>query len=527
MSEPYAVPVPRGYRVGAWEVREPLATGAFGSVYAARRTGGTDGTAGGGGGLPDTVALKFLPTGTGTPRQLSHLRDLVEREVELLRRLRRPRLIRMYETLTVDDSAHPRLDGATVLVLERAEGSLSALLAATPRPQTGPALLAQVCEGLQQLHRAGWVHGDLKPANVLLMADGSVRLADFNMAAELEGTHAYTPAFSTPDYTPPELLWSEIGERGRRIRPSADVWAFGVLAHLVLTGSFPLPGGTPAARRDAAVAYARGTHELRLSPELPPVWREIVRACLTRTHADRIGTDALLRRVAGAAGGAIGTARFPLRPRTRPRRGALAATAAVLLALAVLGYGVARWTDDGSGPVAGPRPGATASVAAASYGAAELRTDRDVPPAYRLLIVETAHDCGHKEVSPALIAAILKVESDFDPDLADPAKDEYGIARWTPSVLRWWMNEDGTPGETVPQPPFPPAESIPAMGRYLCWITPRLDAGLPGDRGVLVAAAYRTSYRKVNDAGGVPPKYRDYADRVAHHLKEYTPRGGT
>ncbi|CAL9547268.1 serine/threonine protein kinase [Streptomyces sp. enrichment culture] len=520
MTEPYAVPVPRGYRVGGWEVREPIATGAFASVYAARRVDA-------GPGPPETAALKFLPTGTGTPRQLSHLRDLVEREVGLLRRLRRPRLIRMYETLTVDDPGRPRLDGATVLVLERAEGSLSALLAATPRPPAGPALLAQVCEGLHQLHRAGWVHGDLKPANVLLMKDGSVRLADFNMAAELEGTHAYTPAFSTPDYTPPELLWSEIGERGRRIRPSADVWAFGVLAHLVLTGSFPLPGGTPTARRDAAVAYSRGAHELRLSPELPSPWRETVRACLTRTHADRIGTDDLLRRVTDATGDAGGPAGWPLRARARPRRRVLAGAAAGLLAVAALGYGLSRWAGDGREPGAGARPGGTASaVAAASYGAAELRTDRDVPPAYRLLIVETAHDCGHEEVSPALIAAMLKVESDFDPDLADPAQDEYGIARWTPSVLRWWMNEDGTPGETVPEPPFPPAESIPAMGRYLCWITPRLDAGLPGDRRVLVAVAYRTSYRKVNDAGGVPPKYRDYADRVAHHLKEYTPRGG-
>ncbi len=39
MTETYAVPVPKGYRVGAWEVREPIATGAFGSVYAGRRTG--------------------------------------------------------------------------------------------------------------------------------------------------------------------------------------------------------------------------------------------------------------------------------------------------------------------------------------------------------------------------------------------------------------------------------------------------------------------------------------------------------
>ncbi|CAL9476066.1 hypothetical protein SUDANB145_02929 [Streptomyces sp. enrichment culture] len=531
MTEPYAVPVPRGYRVGGWEVREPIATGAFGSVYAARRAGAGEG----GPQAPDSVALKFLPTGTGTPRQLAHLRELIDREVRLLGRLRQPRLVRMYETLTVDDPGAPRLDGATVLVLERAEGSLSGLLAATPRPPSGPVLLAQVCEGLAQLHRAGWVHGDLKPGNVLLMADGSVRLADFNMAAELEGTHAYTPAFSTPDYTPPELLWSEIGERGRQTRPSADVWAFGVLAHLVLTGSFPLPGGTPTARRDAAVAYARGTDELRLSPALPDAWREIVRACLTRTHADRVGTEALLRRVADATATAPAGRRFrrPARPFARRdlpgrrRRRVLAAATAATAAVAALAYGVVALTAAGPDRQGGNGTGTAGApaVAAASYGAAELRTDRGVPSAYRLLIVETAHDCADEDVTPALIAAMLKVESDFDPDLADYELNEYGIARWTPKVLRWWMNDDGTPAETVPEPPFPPAESIPAMGRYLCWIAPRLADDLPGDRRVLIAAAYRTSYDTVNDAAGVPPKYRDYADRVAHYLKEYTPPG--
>ncbi|MEU0586463.1 protein kinase [Streptomyces sp. NPDC006132] len=540
MTEPYAVPVPKGYRVGVWEVREPIATGAFGSVYAARRVGDAAGRGEGLSGegrsrpragepeLPRTAALKFLPTGTATPRRLTHLRELIEREVELYRRLRHPRLVRMYETLTVDDPDRPELDGATVLVLERAQGSLSALLTATPRPAAGPALLTQICEGLAQLHGAGWVHGDLKPANVLLMADGSVRLADFNMAAELEGTHAYTPAFSTPDYTPPELLWTEIGERGRRIRPSADVWAFGVLAHLVLTDSFPLPGATPTARRDAAAAYARGTDELRLSPGLPDDWRRIVSACLTRTHEDRITVEALLRRVEAATG----TGHLPFRlprlrpPRHRVRRRSLAAAAATAVAVAVaaLVYGISVRADDPPGG-GSSGSGATANVSAAAYGAAELRTDRGVPPAYRLLIVETAHDCDQKDVTPVLIAAMLKVESDFDPDLADPANDEYGIARWTPRVLRWWMNEDGTPGETVPQPPFPPAESIPAMGRYLCWIAPRLHEELPGDRRVLIAAAYRRSYRTVNAAGGVPADVRAYADRVAHYLQEYAPPG--
>lgn len=343
----YAVPVPKGYRVGPWEVREPLASGAFATVYAARHTGDGDPD------VPGRAALKFLPTGTRTPRQLHHLRELAEREVQLLGKLRAPRLIRMYDTLTVDDPRYPELDGATVLVLERAEGSLDVVLEHSPKPATGPALLAQICEGLHQLHHAGWVHGDLKPANVLLMKDGSARLADFNMAAELEGTHAYAPAFATRDYTPPELLYPEIDERGTRIRPSADVWAFGVLAHVVLTGSFPLPGGTTEARCDAATRYARGTEELRLSPELPDVWREIVADCLAPTHELRASrtadTATLLRRVESAAG-ASRSARLP---RLRPRRWRRPALAGVLVA-AVLGVTTAAYSlrDDASAAAA-------------------------------------------------------------------------------------------------------------------------------------------------------------------------------
>ncbi|MGW4009147.1 protein kinase domain-containing protein [Streptomyces sp. NPDC004763] len=346
-GRPYAVPVPKGYRVGAWEVREPVASGAFATVYAGVRaaSAGPGGT-GEADGPPRRAALKFLPTGTRTPRQLHHLRDLAEREVQLLRRLRAPRLIRMYDTLTVDDPDRPELDGATVLVLELAEGSLDAVLARTPVPESGPALLAQVCEGLHQLHRAGWVHGDLKPANVLLMQGGSVRLADFNMAAELEGTHAYTPAFSTPDYTPPELLWPEVDERGTRIRPSADVWAFGVLAHLVLTGSFPLPGGTPESRSDAAMRYARGREELRLSPALSEAWREILRGCLAPTHGERASDTAVLLRRVEEATGASRSARLPrLRPR-RWRRPVLSAAVAAVIAGAVgLAY-TAPWEPE-------------------------------------------------------------------------------------------------------------------------------------------------------------------------------------
>lgn len=351
----HVVPVPRGYRVGRWEVREPLASGAFATVYEARDTGAGAGQGTGPeaeGAVPERVALKFLPTGTRTPRQLRHLRDLAEREIGLLSRVRSPRLIRMYEALTVDDPARPDLDGATVLVLEQAEDCLSAVLGRDPAPASGPALLAQVCEGLHQLHGAGWVHGDLKPGNVLLMADGTVRLADFSTAAELEGTHAYAPAFSTPDYTPPELLWPEAGPRGTLIRPTADIWAFGVLAHVVLTGSYPLPGATRAARCEAAVRYARGAEELRLSPALPEPWRAVVADCLARTHEERAahGTAALLGRVREAAGVAVAPRRrVPFR-RRHPLLASVCAT--LLVAAATTGTaGYAHVTREDGTPV--------------------------------------------------------------------------------------------------------------------------------------------------------------------------------
>ncbi|MGW0732767.1 serine/threonine protein kinase [Streptomyces sp. NPDC002851] len=526
---PFAVQVPYGYRVGAWEVREPIASGAFGSVYAARRAAPDPA----GDAPPAEAALKFLPTGSRTPRQLRHLQELADRELRLLRKLRRPRLIRMYEALTVDDPGNPTLDGATVLVLERAEGSLDTLLRRSgpgPLPSAGP-LLAQICEGLTQLHHAGWVHGDLKPGNVLLLREArpghQVRLADFNLAAELEGTHAYSLAFATPDYTPPELLWAEIGERGQQIRTTADIWAFGVVAHLALTGTLPFPGTTPTARKDALLRYARGAEELRLSPELPEPWREIVTDCLAPTHAQRAphSADSLLRRVEAVTG----TDPAPRLPRLRPwirrprrRRTAVAAALMVAVVLGGSGYGVAALTG-GDGDPAPPAP--RKPVDPASYGASELSTSAGIPVKYRKLIVDAAHGCREKTVTPALVAAILKVSSDFDPKLSDPASDEFGIARWTPRVLRYWLPDEQRPRNGAPKPPFPPKMSIPAVGRYLCWIAPRLWHDLPGDQRVLAGVAYHSSFEKVNEAGGVPERHQAYADQIERAVKAYTPGG--
>ncbi|MGH8887343.1 MAG: protein kinase, partial [Egibacteraceae bacterium] len=123
-TDGWAVSVPVGYQVGGWQVSRPIATGSWGSVYEARRVIGAAPEDG----APDRVALKFLPTGTLTPRQLGHLADTARREVALHERLTHSRLIHLFETLTVDDPGSPHLDGAVVLVMELATDALGNVL---------------------------------------------------------------------------------------------------------------------------------------------------------------------------------------------------------------------------------------------------------------------------------------------------------------------------------------------------------------------------------------------------------------
>jgi serine/threonine-protein kinase len=297
------VDVPRGFRAGAWRVGEYIASGSWGSVYAARREDGTE------------AALKFIAGGLLSPSQYAQLE-----EARFNEQADHPLLVRTFETFVVDDESAPAVHGAVVVAMERGERNLQdALGDVDPVP-----VITAICEALVHLHARGWVHGDLKPCNVLLMPDGSVRLADFGLARELEGTHAYAPRVGSPDFLPPEW-WSErISERGIAVRSTVDIWALGVTIHQLLTGGlYPFPGAGPRARSAAAQAYADGRAPLRLADELPPEWRPIVADCLAPDHASRKPHTAasILARIPGRA-----------RPRRRRRPAAAAAAAAVVVA---------------------------------------------------------------------------------------------------------------------------------------------------------------------------------------------------
>ncbi|GIJ56527.1 protein kinase domain-containing protein [Virgisporangium aurantiacum] len=503
----WAVRVPPGYRVGGWTVTAGIATGSWGSVYDARWTGPEPPPG------PDRVALKVLPTGTVTPRQVNHLRDMASREVRAHRLGPHPRLIRCFEVRTIDDPDHPDLDGATVLVLERADRSLADLLRSGPAPAPDAGrLVEEICAGLAHMHAHGWVHGDLKPGNVLLMADGSVRLADFGLTAELEGTHGYLPPIASPDYVPPERWTERLGEHGLAIRPTADVWALGVTAYMLFTGRHPFPGAGSRARALAAAGHAG---ELGFPDAVPPGWRTLIRDCLAPTHAarSRHDTGSLLVRIRELRRGT------PVR-RPRGRVGLLAGSVVAVVAAVTVAVPLIRDARRAGDAAARPLSTATpAATATAEYRPDLLRTGVGIPAQYRELIVTAGTTCDAPGLSPALVAAMLKVESDFDPDLSDPARDEYGIARWTPRVLAHYLPR---PQPDPPAPPFPPALSIPAVGRFLCYLSPRI-AGVPGDPALLLAAAYRTSSSTVVAAGGVPSTLRAHVDRVGEYHERYRP----
>jgi hypothetical protein len=505
MERPHTPPpldIPAGYRIADWTVQGLIGSGSWGSVHAAERI--ADGA---------PAAVKLLRTDLLTPGQRASLEELTRQEVRFSEEADHPNLVRTHAVVTLRDPDRPDLDGVTALVMDRAERSLQDLIAAgppgTPLPDAGR-LLAGVAAGLAHMHAHGWVHADLKPANILLGGGDAVWLADFGLTVELEGTHAYIPPIGSLDHVPPEW-WSErTGVRGTTVRQTADIWAFGVVAHQVLTGGLhPFPGGTARARALAAQAYANGSAPLRLDDSLEVEWRKLIGECLAPDHASRAALDAaeLSRRVRALHAG---------QPRRRPvRRPAVLLAGCAVLAGAVTALALVLPPSGRDGAAGEPKAPASSAVVAGAVPA-----DSDVPVALRQTITDAAKRCTEEEVTPALLAAMLKAESGFDAKASRPATDEHGIAMWTPAVFRAWaVDGDGDGLKDHMSPP----DAIATMAVFTCWLDQRFkQSGLRENLPALIAAGYRTSDKAVIETGGVPQQVQPHVDEVLANLRAYT-----
>jgi eukaryotic-like serine/threonine-protein kinase len=128
--------------------------------------------------------------------------------------------------------------------------------------------LLAIADALAVLHEAGWVHGDVKSANVLLDADGLPHLADLGSARRIGATQ---PAGASPYSTSPERL------DGAPAAPADDAYAFGVLLYELVSGHPPFyPDITPERVRNEIPPTLSGR------PEPPAALRELVAQCLAK-----------------------------------------------------------------------------------------------------------------------------------------------------------------------------------------------------------------------------------------------------
>ncbi len=160
-----------------------------------------------------------------------------------------------------------------------------ALAAQGPLPEAEVLrLVAGVAEALHEMHRAGLVHRDVKPANVILGPDGP-RLIDLGVVGTIDATRLTLTGqpVGTPVYMAPEQA------SGSRATSAADVWALGALAYYAATGNRLFDGDHPA------VVLYRVSAEEPAYDDCPTYLRPFLDACLVRDPDGRPSTDAILR----------------------------------------------------------------------------------------------------------------------------------------------------------------------------------------------------------------------------------------
>ena len=157
-------------------------------------------------------------------------------------------------------------------------------LALTPALQ----IAKQVCRGLGAVHRAGIVHGDLKPANVVVMTGGVAKLTDFGVARARR--QAGAPFAGTPPYMSPEQV------RGAELDERSDLYSVGVMMFEMFTGRRPFDAADPFELMRLHLEEGP-PHPRTLQPNLPDALAETILACLAKAKADRPATAADLDRL--------------------------------------------------------------------------------------------------------------------------------------------------------------------------------------------------------------------------------------
>ncbi len=273
---PTLMTLSRGTRIGNYEILDPLGSGGMGEVYRARDTR-----------LDRIVAIKALPAGfAGDVERLSRF----DREAKLLASLNHPNIAGIHGL--------EECGGSPYLVLEFIDGETLAhrlgqgALALQETLEIG----GQIASAVEAAHERGVIHRDLKPGNVMLTRQGTVKVLDFGLAKGITAPHepskdpAETPTaamtatadgiiLGTTPYMSPEQA------RGKAVDRRTDIWAFGCVLYECIAGRQAFAGETTT---DVIAKILEREPDWGAIPSATPQQlRDLLRRCLTKNPADR------------------------------------------------------------------------------------------------------------------------------------------------------------------------------------------------------------------------------------------------
>ncbi|HEV3145897.1 MAG TPA: serine/threonine-protein kinase [Gemmataceae bacterium] len=259
---------PASFSIPGYEILGELGRGGMGVVYKARQIR-----------AERLVALKLM---LHAGHAGSKARERFGLEVQAVARFQHPNIVQLYEV--------GEADGLPYFTLEFVPGGtlskkIDLSLLSVRETATFMVILARA---IGYAHRAGVVHRDLKPGNVLLAADGSPKIADFGLARKLgDDTHlTHTGAVvGTPSYMAPEQASAETSAIG----PAADIYALGAILYELLTGRPPFVGATVLDIFDQ-VRNSEPLPPSALQPRVPRDLETICLKCLQKDPAKRYTT---------------------------------------------------------------------------------------------------------------------------------------------------------------------------------------------------------------------------------------------
>jgi tetratricopeptide (TPR) repeat protein/predicted Ser/Thr protein kinase len=252
-------------KLGKYELLGELGRGAFGVVYRARDPI-----------INRMVALKTMTTGVaGNASLLARF----YREAQSAAYLQHPNIVTIYEM--ADE------DGTPFIAMELVDGeNLDQLIAKHAELPLPVKLLyaLQACRAFDYAHKRGIVHRDIKPGNVMVNKEGTVKVVDFGIARILEASKTQTGTLiGTFSYMAPEVF------HGEHATERADIWSFGVLLYEFLAYKQPFTGESAAALMQS-ICLQEPLPLRQVAPDCPQDLESLVHRMLRKSEAERFQT---------------------------------------------------------------------------------------------------------------------------------------------------------------------------------------------------------------------------------------------